>query len=404
MRQWIRYATVGLVSLGVLLTDVGAIQRNVMQPRGTSFDFYLVWRGTIEIGRGENPYTENVARQIQQGILGHLAAPNENQYYFVYPAYLALLLLPIVCLPFAESVILWLVLQQIFLVVAFGLTLHALDWRPSRLEMFGLAAGWIALRYTWITLILGQTTIVILLLLALAAYALKRRAMTLSAMVMALTTIKPQLALIPILGWLGMVITQRQWRAVTIFGFTCLTLFIAPFFVLGNWWGDWLRTLTLYAGYNRVHTPLTWLASFLIEPLAFALVAASVVLGLGYLRWIASHSQNGVVLLSFGILLTLLVVPLPSVYDLTLALSPWMVCWYALKDSRAMRSLLVALPILSWAMITIVPTIWEWWGWRFDVVIGDKLLMSVPLFIALVYAQHRARTCAEAKDDKDVVS
>jgi hypothetical protein len=397
MQLSIRCVIVGLIGLGVLLVDVWAIQRNVVQPRGTSFDFYLVWRGVLEFGRGGNPYTENVAQQIQQGILGHLAAPNENQYYFVYPAYLALLLLPIACLPFYEAVTLWLVLQQIFLVVAFGLLLHALDWLPARIEMLVLITLWIVLRYTWITLILAQTSIAILTLLALVVYALKRGALILSAIALVLMTIKPQLAFLPTLGWLGMMVAQRQWHALSIFGFAYLTMFIAPFFVLGNWLGDWIHTLTLYVGYNRTHTPLTWLASFLVEPLASALVAVGVALGLGYLLWLARHSTNGIMLLSFGILLTLLIVPLPSVYDLVLALFPWLVCWYALQGLWSMRLLLAALPLVSWAMITLVPAALEFWGWNFDVVMADKLLMSVPLLMALIYAQYYTRDGANGK-------
>jgi hypothetical protein len=180
------------------------------------------------------------------------------------------------------------------------------------------------------------------------------------------------------------VVSQRQWRALGVFFITALGLFLVPGLVLGNWLGDWVRTLALYVGYNRAPAPLSWLAMFIPSPLAIVLSAVGVILGMGYFLWFAVRMSNLPMLLGFGILLTLLIVPLPSVYDLTLALFPWLVCWHALTDRRGARLLLGSLPILSWLMILITP---EYLGTeKFDVVMADKLLVSVLLLAVFVYA------------------
>lgn len=120
-----------LVVVGCLFVDGFALYGGLVQSKGTNFDFYLSWYGSREILQGHNPYSDTVTKQIQIGTLGHVAAPEENQYRFVYPAYLAFLILPFLPLPFALAVMVWIVFQQVLLVSALALTWQALGWRPA---------------------------------------------------------------------------------------------------------------------------------------------------------------------------------------------------------------------------------------------------------------------------------
>jgi len=78
-----------VVLLALLLTlSAWIVERQLVSTRHTHFDF------------GRSPYTDAIMLDIQRHTLGHPAAPDENQYRFVYPAYLALILFPLPLLPF----------------------------------------------------------------------------------------------------------------------------------------------------------------------------------------------------------------------------------------------------------------------------------------------------------------
>ena len=160
-RNWQKFA-LGLTVLACLGLDGFIVYEDLVQLKGTSFDFYLVWVGAREIWQGHNPYTTQVAEQIQLALIGHRASPSENQYIYPYPPYLAIIIVPFLILPFAASVTAWLVLQQVLLALAFILMMQTLDWRPATWMLGALVAAWVAFRYSVLIMLLGQTSVLIL--------------------------------------------------------------------------------------------------------------------------------------------------------------------------------------------------------------------------------------------------
>jgi hypothetical protein len=392
MPHRIKHIALGLTVVVILVLDIVLVYRNLVEAQGTHFDYYMVWMGANEFWKGGIPYTDQIAKQIQIGILGHPAAPNEIQYYFPYPAYMALLIFPFPLLPFVWSVTGWLVLQQILLVGVLMLMWQALDWKLTLRGAFALAVAMVVFRYVWIELVLAQTSIVVLFLIALALYASRRGHERWAAFTLAAATIKPQLAFLPILGWLATMAARRQLHAPIVFFASLLVLFVLPFFFVRDWLAGFVSTLTLYPGYSRADSPLTHLAFLLPAGPAWAITAAGGAFGLGYLLWVAWRKQNQTMVQSLSILLTLLLIPLPFVYDICLVLLPWLVCCHALAkkrgwNTRALLALLGAMPILSWTTITILPGIFDHLDLPFDVIFADKFLIPVLALGVFIYAE-----------------
>jgi len=70
----------------LLLLSVWVVDRQLISALETYFDFYQMWRGSREVFAGRDPYTNNVALDIQQHTLGHPARPGEIQLIVPVPA------------------------------------------------------------------------------------------------------------------------------------------------------------------------------------------------------------------------------------------------------------------------------------------------------------------------------
>ncbi len=389
----IKLLVLGLLILLLLAADGWLTFRSIVQVKGNSFDFYFVWVGAREIGQGRNPYTPEIAREIQLAVTGDDTATTENPYYFVYPAFLAFLVWPFVALPFPEAVTGWIVSQQICLFMALLLALRSMRWRPSATVALGLVVAWIAFRYTWVTLVLGQTSFLILLFLAAASFASLRHQERIAGILLAMAMIKPQLVLLTILGWLVMKVSSRQWRVIGTFGAIVLVLTLLPIGLIGNWIPAFLRALFLYPVYRPSATPLSMTAT-VIPGFSEIIQLAGATFCVGYVVWVARTAKNMVAISSVGFLSTLLLVPLPSAYSISIALLPWLACLRVLSARRDVTSkMLVAvlwsLPVVSWLIVTILPTVFESFALPFDTLVGDKLIIPATLFFIFVYTERK---------------
>ena len=99
-------------------------------------DFYSRWVGArVLFLRGENPYSDAVTREIQIGMYGRLALPDEDQVAFAYPLYTAFAVAPLVALPYAQAQALWMTLL-IFTATGGVLILARLDRIALKPSMF----------------------------------------------------------------------------------------------------------------------------------------------------------------------------------------------------------------------------------------------------------------------------
>ncbi len=223
-------------------------------------DFYPVWLTSHDcVPSGCDPYSPEMTRKIQQGLLGRTLSskiasdPPTDYRTFVYPAFTDLLLWPAAQFPF----------RSVRVVVAFllvGLTVASVFLWMQSLSLWPAASSLAAI----VLLVVGsypvleglyadQLGLLVGFLLASSLFAMQRKRLLLSGVIMALATIKPQmtaLVMVYLLVW-----SCHDWRARRRFG---IGLFSALLILCGtatliwpHWIQSWARVLLRYPRYAQ---------------------------------------------------------------------------------------------------------------------------------------------------------
>jgi hypothetical protein len=281
---------------------------------GYSFgnDFYQVWLTSRQwLRQGRDLYSEEMTREIQTGLYGRPLDSNRptdpvDRRVFPYPAFADLLFWPASEFPFALVRVTVVCMLAALTFAGVPLWLRALEWR--------LNGKWVAVILSLTlcsypaleALFAAQLGLFVAFLLAASLVALQRNRFLLAGILMAITTIKPQvtvLAIFYLLLW-----SLHEWRARGRFwiGFfsTLLLLVGASLIAMPHWIQSWTHTVLAYRHYTR--PPLV--TEVLTAPLGprwsaaatFALTAASIIVAM-ILAW----RNRAVAFDSFGFWLTL---------------------------------------------------------------------------------------------------
>jgi hypothetical protein len=174
---------------------------------GYSFgnDLYEIWLTSRDrLERRRDPYSDEVTREIQIGLYGrpldpHLSGDPKDRRAFPNPAFTDLLFLPAAELSFPAARTLFLFLLAASAAASVWLWMQVLHCRPGRristivfllvLTSYPVLEGLYAL----------QIGLLVLFLFAASIFALQRGLLLLSGILMALTTIKPQITVLAIL-------------------------------------------------------------------------------------------------------------------------------------------------------------------------------------------------------------
>jgi hypothetical protein len=294
---------IGAVSMiyyhqGLFMPRVVAVRMAAGLGNGYSFgnDFYQVWLTSQEWLRyGRDPYSPEMTREIQIGLYGRPLDPNRptdpvDRRVFPYPMFTDLLFWPTAEFPFAPLRVAVVCMLAVLTFASVPLWLRALDWR--------LSAKWIGVillltlsSYPALeALFAAQLGLLVAFLLAASMLALQRSRFLFAGILMAITTIKPQvtaLAILYLLIW-----SVHDWRARGRFClgfFATLTLLIgASLLAMPHWIQSWMHTVLAYRHYTRpplVTEVLTsHLGPSLVGPGTFVLTVASIVIAI-VLAW-----------------------------------------------------------------------------------------------------------------------
>ncbi len=288
MRRWavvvpalVLALSMGYYILGVLIPMQVREAQTSGTPRGNLSDLYPRWLGAKELlEQGRDPYSAAVTRDIQIGYYGRLLDPQRpgdphDQQGFAYPIYVAFLLAPTLGLPFTlvQPVSIWLLLG--LTVLSVPLWAYALRTRlggPALLAVTLLTLGSFP---TGQGLALQQLSLLVAVLLAGVAALLTAGRLVPAGVLLALATIKPQVAL-PLVAWLALW-TLSDWRTrrglALGCGATMALLLGGAEWVSPGWVGRFLAALTDYQHYTGGRSLVDTL---LLTPVGGA--AASVVL------------------------------------------------------------------------------------------------------------------------------
>jgi hypothetical protein len=296
-------------------------------PRGNLSDLYPRWLGARELLlHRRNPYGREITLEIQKGYYGRSLNPSlpndpKDQQAFAYPVYVVFLLAPAVMLPF------WFVQSCFFWGLA-GLSvaslwcwLKVLRWRislPAKFVCLMLLLGSFPAVQA---LKLQQLSLLVAGLLAVGIACVVSGYSFLGGAILALATIKPQLALpmvAALLLWVGCQ-WKTRWRLAAGFSATMAVLLAASQWVLPGWWKMFWQATREYHQYTGNQSVLDQLVNWGLGPWGGSAVAAIAVLACVALLWRLRHepadSENFGSAVALVMAVTVLIVPMYAPYN-----------------------------------------------------------------------------------------
>ncbi len=299
------------------------------RPRGNLSDLYPRWLGARELLlHGRNPYSDDVTMEIQEGYYGRrldASRPNDpkDQQGFAYPVYVVFLLAPLIGLPFHTVQILfyWALIGLSGLSV--WLWLRAVNWRLQTIGMV-ICAGLVMGSIPAVQGIkLQQLTLLVSALLAGSAACVASGWLFCGGVLLALGTIKPQLAWL--LGVWLLIWTLTDWRGrrrfLYGFGFMMAVLLAGARVMLRGWVWMFAQSLAQYHRYTQNASVLDQLVPWWRGGQLLALLAV-----IACLPWLWKSRVAKIDSREFGdaiallMALTVLIVPMYAPYNQVLLL------------------------------------------------------------------------------------
>lgn len=313
------------ILVGYQVADAATHQR----PRGNLSDLYPRWLGARELLlHHRNPYGDDIALEIQQGYYGRALDPSrpddpKDQQGFAYPVYVVFLLAPLIGLPFHAVQIFFHWFLLAITAASVLLWLRVLRWRLPCLAI----ASTVLLTLGSIPVVQGvklqQLSLLVAALMAAASACVSVGFLFCGGALLALATIKPQLAW-PLVGWL-LLWAIGDWRGrrrlVFGFGLAMVLLLGGAELILPGWLRMFVEAVNKYHRYTGNQSVLDQLL-----PWSFAgtLLTGIAVLWSAWFLWrvrreSASSPQFGIAT-ALVMALTVLIVPMFAPYNQVLLL------------------------------------------------------------------------------------
>ena len=335
------------------------------------WDLYPRWVGARELLlQGRNPYGPEVSQEIQMAYYGHVVTQDDrepghkvvDEQRFAYPVYVVFLMAPLMHADFAE-VQRW-APTVLGLLAAFcvPLCLDLLRWRlpwqeVTAITLFAVSSPQIVqgMHHQQLTLVVG-------FLLVAGAWCVSRNYLATAGILLACSTLKPQMVFFPLCFFLVWVMGtwRKRWRLLAGFLAMLAGLIGAGELVLPGWIGYFLAGAAAY----RRYFPTTSLLSVALGDTLGEIVGGIIVLGLLLLAWRgrkeAGDSRQFTSIFAAFLMGTILVFPLFTPFNQVMLILPAML---VLHDRRT-------LPRFSRIVFTVTVS-WPW-------IISGALLLFPP--------------------------
>ena len=381
---------IGLTLLGGLLFSImvwGTYTFFTSKVPGAN-DFYPRWKGAQLFWQdGLDPYSQVATEEIQCGIYGRLAAPDEDQVLFVYPFYTTFLLWPLVSLDYAWVQAIWLVIVQFSIMGGVILGLRLVNWHVS-VWMLAVILLWSVIFYNSTrTIILGQFAGPIFLCTIGCLLALKHDRDILAGFLLSWTTLKPQMSYLLIPALLLWALGQRRWRFVAGFGATMALLAGLSFVLVPNWLAGFVAQVGYYPGYTITGSPLWVITGYYWPQLGKPVEWGLIVLLLAYLLWqwrklpsLSAVSTQFLIIISLTLIVTNMIIVRTATTNYIIMYLPFLLILKTISD-RPRWGNLIAMSIF------VLGSVGTWLLFLFTIQ-GDleHPITYLPLPFALLWA------------------
>jgi hypothetical protein len=362
-------------------------------------DLYSPWMGTRELLlHGSNPYGPEVSHEIQMAFYGRAIAQSYrepganviNEQRFAYPVYVVFLLAPTVHADFQKLQVWAAATLAVLTALSVLLWIEVLRWQPSKALIATLILFTLSTPQVMQGLRLRQLGLVVAFLLAVSAWCVIRNHLALAGIALALSTIKPQMVVLPLAWFLLWSVSAwpRRWPLLAGFSITLATLIALGELLLPGWPHFFLNGLLAYRNY--VATP-----SILSTVLggAFGLVVSGIiVVGMLAFAWrnrqADAASPEFIQVLTAFLLGAALVLPLMYPFNQVLLLLPAMMIardWLSLpRLLRRVLAVVVAWPWVARFVLLLLPP-------RLDSMsrlplLPSALTLFVPILLSMLFA------------------
>lgn len=263
LTTWLVAILLGLILIGIL---TWSNYQYASQNAGGN-DFLVHWVGTRTLlTEGISPYSDETALRIQTLAYGRAARPGEHELRVAYPLYSILVFFPFALVKdYLLARALWMTTLEIALVLLSVVCMQLTNWKPKLLTLALFLVFTIFWYHALRPLINGNAVILVALALAGAMLALRSGGEELAGVLLAFSTIKPQVVVVVVLFFMYWGIRQRRWKFLGWFWGTLALLSASAALLVPNWiWQNFVEVVR-YPGYNPPGTPGSALATWLPE-------------------------------------------------------------------------------------------------------------------------------------------
>jgi hypothetical protein len=230
------YIIIYILFTVLLLAASFYIVRSQDYYRAEGGDFFSLWLAPHLLLQGQDPYRADIWVPAHDTFGARwISDPT-----FLYPLPLAVLLLPFGIFPLDVAAVLWVFLSLAAILLVARMLISS--WLPGQLMPYLLPAlaGIILFRPTFLTLLVGQMEILLLLCLAGTAWLWEGGEWLKGGLLASVVVLKPQIGL-PLLALTSLwLLFHRRWAGLAGMGLAALALFaLGAVFDIG-WVGRWL--------------------------------------------------------------------------------------------------------------------------------------------------------------------
>lgn len=240
-----------IMLLSILLAGLSwaNYQFALANPGGT--DFLVHWVGARALLHGETPYSDKTALEIQKMVYGRPAQPGEHELRVAYPIYSAIIFGPFALISnFTLARSLWMTFLEVIILGTSLLALKVIGWQPRVLTLSLFITFSLFWYHAVRPLINGNAVAVVAFLFVAVIWAIQNKRDALAGALLAFSTIKPQLALLPALFMLLWTLSQQRWRFIAWFFASLALLVVAGMMIIPAWPLQNLAEIMRYTGYN----------------------------------------------------------------------------------------------------------------------------------------------------------
>lgn len=219
-------------------------------PGGNDFLAHYVGTRSL-IFEGKSPYSDEVALEIQRRVFGRPAEQGEIEHRVVYPIYSVLLFAPFALIKdYAIARVAWMTILEVALLGTAYLALLLSGWKP-KMYVLGIYFLFSVLWYHGFrSVINGNAVIIVGLLLTSALYALWKEKQRAAGVLLAFSTIKPNLVVLVIFFVLVWCIYQKKKTLIIWFFGSMLVLTMGGMILVPNWILQNIWEILKYPAYN----------------------------------------------------------------------------------------------------------------------------------------------------------